>query len=86
MQCNMLSLHFQGAGMRQGSVGRSYPHFETTILNPDQKYLLTNINVILLFDNNNFLVEWGKSVQGGGMCFLDTCGTRRRPRKSLTLR
>ena len=28
----------QGPGMRQGSVGKSYPHFETTILNPDQKY------------------------------------------------
>ena len=30
----------QGPGMRQGSVGKSYPHFETTILNPDQKYWL----------------------------------------------
>ena len=28
----------QGPGMRQGSVGKSYPHFETTILNPDHKY------------------------------------------------
>jgi len=26
----------KGPGMRQGSVGKSYPHFETTILNPDQ--------------------------------------------------
>ena len=26
----------KGPGMRQGSVGKGYPHFETAILNPDK--------------------------------------------------
>ena len=91
--------------MRQGSVGKSYPHFETTILNPDQKYWLVSKDVDNVNDNDNdndnvnltyislnvFTfsippVEWVKSAQEEGTFFLATFGTRRRPKKSSTLR
>ena len=85
--------------MRQGSVGRSYPHFETTILNPDQKYLFLLYSIcwwcnkidiwkpakIYLF-HLPFIVEWERSAQEEGMCSLDIYGTRRKPKRSSTLR
>ena len=35
---NLLSwTSFKGPGMRPGSVGRAYPHFETAIFNPNEE-------------------------------------------------